>query len=71
MTIDPRSIFDAAIALPEAERVVLVERLLETLSAEANELSDDELLAELHRRRADVEAGTAQGVPWSDLKRQT
>jgi putative addiction module component (TIGR02574 family) len=70
MTTQTQAILDAALALPEAERFALVEQLLEVLSPGPNELSDDELLAELERRRAEVRAGTAKGVPWSELKRQ-
>jgi putative addiction module component (TIGR02574 family) len=70
MTTQTQAILDAALALPEAERFALVEQLLEVLSPGPNELSDDELLAELERRRTEVRAGTAKGVPWSELKRQ-
>jgi putative addiction module component (TIGR02574 family) len=70
MTTQTQAILDAALALPEAERFALVEQLLEVLSPDLNDLSDDELLAELERRRAEVRAGTAKGVPWSELKKQ-
>jgi putative addiction module component (TIGR02574 family) len=68
MTSQTQAIFDAALALPEAERSLLVERLLETLSTEEGELSDDELFAELERRRAEVEQGQVKPIPWSEVR---
>ena len=69
----PRSsqaIFEAALALPEAERALLVERLLESLPPELEALTDDELGAELERRSADFERGTADAIPWSELMKE-
>jgi putative addiction module component (TIGR02574 family) len=70
MTTQTQAVFDAALALPEAERALLAERLLESLSPEPDELTDDELLAELERRSADFEHGTADAIPWSELKKE-
>jgi putative addiction module component (TIGR02574 family) len=70
MTMSTQAIFDAALALPEAERAALAERLLESLSPEPDEISDEEWLAELQRRSADFEIGTAEAVPWSELKKE-
>ena len=68
MTSQTQAILDAALALPEAERALLVERLLETLSPEQGELSDEELFAELERRRAEVEQGQVKPGPWSEVR---
>ena len=67
MTPQTQAIFDAVLALPEAERALLVERLLETLSEEGDEISDEEMVAELDRRRAEMADGSDPGVPWSEL----
>ncbi|HKI37205.1 MAG TPA: addiction module protein [Gemmataceae bacterium] len=67
MTPQTQAIFDAALALSEPERALLVERLLETLSAEGDEMTDDELEAELNRRRAEILEGTVKPVPLSEL----
>jgi putative addiction module component (TIGR02574 family) len=74
MTSEFETIFNAAQALPPGERTLLVERLLETLPADGaefieQELSEDEMLAELERRRQEVIAGTVEGIPWSELKK--
>jgi putative addiction module component (TIGR02574 family) len=67
MSPQTQAILEAALALPEAERALLVERLLETLSEEGEEMTEEELLAELDRRRAEMADGTDPGIPWSEL----
>jgi hypothetical protein len=60
------SILAAALQLPEAERLTVVSRLLETMSdAEfATSLDDPNLPDDLDRRFADREGS----VPWSELR---
>ena len=58
-------------ALPEADRVELVRRLLESLSPEPEDVSEDDWVAELERRRAEAASDPSAVVPWSELKRQT
>ncbi len=80
MTSQTQAICDAALALPEAERELLVERLLELLPEEGEEMTEDELLAdglvemtedellaELDRRRADFMEGKVKPIPASEL----
>lgn len=66
MQSDPQSILDAALRLPENDRIEIVSRLLETLPPEdiTISLDDPRLAEELDRRFADSEGA----VPWSDLK---
>ena len=68
MAIQNQPIFDAALALPESERALLVERLLESLSPEPDELTDDELFDELERRRAEVEQRLTKPIPWAEVR---
>jgi putative addiction module component (TIGR02574 family) len=68
MTIQNRAIFDAALALPESERASLVECLLESLSPDSKEFTDDELFGELERRRAEIEQGLVKPIPWSEVR---
>jgi antitoxin (DNA-binding transcriptional repressor) of toxin-antitoxin stability system len=44
MNPQTQTLFDAALALPEAERALLVERLLESLSPESDERTDEEFI---------------------------
>jgi len=66
MQTPSEAVFEAALRLPESERLTLVSRLLETMPVEdsAITLDDEGLAAELERRFADRE-GT---VPWSELQ---
>ena len=60
------AIFEAALKLPENERLTLVSRILETMPAEDSFIAlDDALLVEeLDRRFADREGSVA----WSELR---
>jgi putative addiction module component (TIGR02574 family) len=49
--------------LREEEQFLLVEQLLDRLSPESDGLADDDLTAELERRKADFEQGTAREIP--------
>jgi putative addiction module component (TIGR02574 family) len=68
MTPEHQALVHAALALPEAERAQLVEHLLESLVPEEASLTDDELFAELERRRAEVEQGSVKPIPWSQVR---
>jgi putative addiction module component (TIGR02574 family) len=70
MTVQNQAIFDAALALPEADRALLVERLMESLSPEGDELTDAELAADLDRRLAEFQRDPSVGVPWSAAQRR-
>lgn len=63
------SILKAALALPEAERVFLIDELLESLPPDKGPLSDEEMLAELERRHAEVEKGSVKPIPWEEVRR--
>jgi len=60
------ALFQAAIQLPENERLILASRIMETVPEEPIGLSIDApaLVEELNRRAADMEGA----VPWSQLR---
>jgi len=66
MPLPTETVFDAALELPENERLALVSRLLETLPVEdsAISLDDDSFVEELDRRFADREGS----IEWSELR---
>ena len=68
MSDQGQQIFDAAMELPEAERAVLAERLLESLEPELQEVTENELAAELDRRREEIEKGIVKPIPWSQVR---
>jgi putative addiction module component (TIGR02574 family) len=68
MTHQAQVILDAAMALPEADRLLLVERLLETLPPDKDNSTDEELAAELERRWAEFQQDPSAAVPWDQVK---
>jgi putative addiction module component (TIGR02574 family) len=60
-------ILNAVLALPESEKIQLVERVLETLPPDVDDMTEEEFIAELDRRRAEVESGLIKPIPWSDV----
>jgi putative addiction module component (TIGR02574 family) len=65
-----QSILDAALALPEAERVILIDELMESLPSDTGPLSDEEMYAELMRRHAEFEKDPSIAIPWEEVKRK-
>ena len=68
MQLSPETIFEAAMSLPENERLDLAARLLDTVPAELDLLSldDPNLIKELDRRAAD----DAGAIAWFELKNE-
>lgn len=64
------TVFEAALALPENDRVHLVERLLESLGPETDGVDDARFVAELCRRSDEIDQGKAEVVAWSELKNE-
>ena len=70
MTDQTQSILETALSLPETERLVIAERLLESVPDDAESLDDKALAAELDRRWAEFERDPSVAVPWSEVRRQ-
>jgi putative addiction module component (TIGR02574 family) len=68
MQFNADSIFEAAVKLPEGERMELVSRLMDTLPDSPNllHIDDPNFLEELDRRAADGSGS----IPWSELKKE-
>jgi putative addiction module component (TIGR02574 family) len=58
-----------ALQLPEAERSELIAQLLDSLEPPAEEDVETAWNQEIQQRSADLDAGTVQGVPWSEARR--
>ena len=65
-----QEVIDAALALPEAEKMRLLELLLEAVGPDVDHLSEEQFAAELQRRSTEIDNGTAELIPWSELKKQ-
>ena len=64
MQLTPDAIFEAAMALPENERLDLASRLLDTVPPGIMSSDDPEFIAELDRRFNDG----SPTIPWSDIR---
>lgn len=71
LTVDAnaQAILQATLTLPEDTRFSLAQELLDSLPPELDELSDEELLAELKRRSAEIDSGAVKLVPWSEVRK--
>jgi putative addiction module component (TIGR02574 family) len=70
MTTTGQTILQAALDLPEKDRIALVEQLLVSISPDTNDTDEEELTALLEERLADVQQGRTPTVSWADLKKQ-
>jgi putative addiction module component (TIGR02574 family) len=61
-------LLQAALALPEEERLELVDALLVSQRSEGELPFDPAWLGEIQRRSAEIEAGTVQLTPWSVVR---
>ncbi len=67
----PQEILTAVRALPQDLQFQVVEQILEQFSPPAGDVTEEEFAAELLRRDADFESGTAGGVSWAELRGRT
>jgi len=63
--VTKNEIHDAAITLPESERVGLIIDLLDSVGVEHHEVSDEEVL----RRKEAWDRGEVSGVSWEEVKK--
>jgi putative addiction module component (TIGR02574 family) len=65
---DLNSLLTDASQLPLADRLELIEALWDTVPEDALPPLSDAWKAEIHRRSAAFEAGTAETIPWSAVR---
>lgn len=65
---DFSSVLSAAQQLPEADRLRLIDALWESVPPDSEAPFTDEWAREIERRVAELEAGTAKTVPWSQIR---
>jgi len=63
-------ILQDALALSDAERAVVVARLIESLDETTDTDVDDAWAAEIERRCAALDAGVAETSDWEDVRRR-
>jgi putative addiction module component (TIGR02574 family) len=70
MTSAARKLLDEALNLPEAERRLLAEALLESTESASEHEIDPAWRDEVLRRVEQVRAGEVQPEPWSEVRRK-
>ncbi len=68
--ITTEKLLKAALALPEKERLELVEALAASLQPEDRAPFDESWREVIQRRSAELRGGTVTPVPWSEVKLQ-
>ena len=68
--MDPRELLVEALRLSDDQRAALAGELIQSLETEVDPDAEAEWSAEIRRRIAQVDAGTALTVPWSEARRR-
>lgn len=65
-----RELYESVLQLPESERETLIELLLPTIDhGDPNEI-DAMWREEIARRTQEILSGAADGIPWSEVKKE-
>lgn len=64
------NVLNAALALPDEDRVELVEALIASLQSEDCPPFDESWREVIQRRSAELRSGQVAPVPWAEVKRQ-
>jgi putative addiction module component (TIGR02574 family) len=62
------SVLSAAQQLPDEDRLRLIDALWESVPPDRNAPFSDEWAIEIERRVAELDAGTARTIPWSEVR---
>jgi putative addiction module component (TIGR02574 family) len=68
MSNEAEAIFNAAMQLPDEERVDLADRLYYSLSGEYQAEADRAWAEEIDRRAKEIDDGRATLVPWEEVR---
>lgn len=68
--MDPRELLVEALRLSDDQRAALAGELIQSLETDVGPDAEAEWSAENRRRIAQVDAGTAVTVPWSEARRR-
>lgn len=70
MSPSTRKLLEQALHLDESERGTLAGALIESLHPEADAGADEAWERVIERRVRELEAGTAETVPWSEVRKR-
>jgi putative addiction module component (TIGR02574 family) len=68
MSPSTEQVLQAALSLPSAEQVELIEALIAAQDEADPQPLDEAWMAEIHRRSAEFDAGKATPIPWSVVR---
>lgn len=68
MAIPPEKLLEEALKLPESQRRLLAQELLETVGNESPEEVERAWVEEAKKRLDDIEAGRSTPVPWEEAR---
>ena len=66
----PDDVLSAALALPDGDRLELVEALIASLQPADRPPFDDSWRDVIRRRSAELRSGAVTPIPWDEVKRQ-
>jgi len=66
MSPEAERVYDLAMQLPDDERRRLIDMLCDSDDAEV----DPDVLAEVLRRKAEIGNGTAEVIPWAEIRQR-
>ncbi len=69
MSTDAENLYQAALKLPEDERYYLASRLLESVEGQRDPDYEEAWSEEIRRRVEEIDNGTAEMIPWEEVKR--
>lgn len=64
------SVLSAASQLPVGDRLRLIDALASSVPDDSPPSLSDEWLSEIHRRSAEITAGSVQTIPWEQVRRE-
>ena len=70
MSTTAEQLLNAALTLPEGDRVQLVEALIVSLQPDDRPPFDDSWREVIQRRSAELRSGQVSPIPWAQAKRQ-
>ena len=68
MTETAADLLKKALSLDEADRAALAHALIESLDGEPDPGAEEAWKAEIQRRTAELDSGSVETVPWSEVR---
>ncbi|MBI1831042.1 MAG: addiction module protein [Planctomycetes bacterium] len=63
------TLLESILALPERDRLMILDAILESMPEDSSQVDDEEFSQELTRRSEEAKADPNAGIPWSEVKK--